>query len=257
MRNRLFLTVMSIAMILFFASCGTMTKTTQNAKVDMHTSQNSLDWSGVYQGVLPCADCEGIQTTVQLKDNGEYKLGTEYLGTKEKYTSEDSGKFTWDDAGQIITLDNGDKYFVGENQLTRLDQEGQKVTGRLASYYILQKANGSLTETYWKLLTLNGEKVEMDSTFQREPHLILKEKDHRVSGNAGCNQVMGTYSLHSGNKITFSQMATTLMACPNLKAERAFLKMLEQVNGYTLNGEELSLENGDETIATFKAVYFH
>ena len=25
-----------------------------------HTAENSLDWSGDYQGKLPCADCEGM-----------------------------------------------------------------------------------------------------------------------------------------------------------------------------------------------------
>lgn len=26
-----------------------------------HNSQNALDWDGEYEGVLPCADCEGIK----------------------------------------------------------------------------------------------------------------------------------------------------------------------------------------------------
>ena len=30
------------------------------------TSQNALDWPGMYEGVLPCASCEGIQTTLTL-----------------------------------------------------------------------------------------------------------------------------------------------------------------------------------------------
>ena len=31
-----------------------------------HNSQNSLDWAGVYQGILPCADCEGFDTVITL-----------------------------------------------------------------------------------------------------------------------------------------------------------------------------------------------
>jgi hypothetical protein len=30
------------------------------------TSRTSLDWPGTYTGVLPCADCEGIETTITL-----------------------------------------------------------------------------------------------------------------------------------------------------------------------------------------------
>ena len=29
------------------------------AAPDLHSSQNALDWAGVYEGVLPCADCPG------------------------------------------------------------------------------------------------------------------------------------------------------------------------------------------------------
>ena len=31
-----------------------------------HNSRNSLDWAGIYEGVLPCADCPGIQTRLTL-----------------------------------------------------------------------------------------------------------------------------------------------------------------------------------------------
>lgn len=40
--------------------------------LDMHTSQIALDWSGIYKGVLPCADCEGIETEVTLRDYNSY-----------------------------------------------------------------------------------------------------------------------------------------------------------------------------------------
>ena len=30
------------------------------------SSENVLDWDGTYKGVTPCADCEGIETTVTL-----------------------------------------------------------------------------------------------------------------------------------------------------------------------------------------------
>ena len=34
---------------------------------DMHTTMNSLDWDGTYTGILPCADCKGIETNITLK----------------------------------------------------------------------------------------------------------------------------------------------------------------------------------------------
>ncbi len=47
---------------------------TMAKQADMHTSQNSLDWAGVYEGVLPCADCPGIQTRLTLSRDETYEL---------------------------------------------------------------------------------------------------------------------------------------------------------------------------------------
>ena len=43
-------------------------------------SQNSLDWEGTYRGILPCADCEGIETKITLSANGTYEYKASYLG---------------------------------------------------------------------------------------------------------------------------------------------------------------------------------
>ena len=43
---------------------------------DEHNAQNSLDYIGMYQGVVPCADCEGIETSLSLEDETNYLLKT-------------------------------------------------------------------------------------------------------------------------------------------------------------------------------------
>ncbi|HLR36509.1 MAG TPA: META domain-containing protein [Chitinophagaceae bacterium] len=257
MKKNILLSMMTLAVVLFIVSCGVSSKITKNNPDGAHNSRNSLDWNGVYKGVLPCADCPGIRTTIQLTEDGHYKEETKYLGRNDSGAFNESGTFSWYDAGGKIRLANGDQYMVGENKLIRLNQDGLKVKGSLADHYILSKLNGKVTETYWKLVSLNGEKVVVDSSFNREPYLILKEKDNKVSGNAGCNQIMGSYTLKEGDKIEFSQMASTMMACPNLDSERAFLDAIEKVDQYSLNGEELVLKSEGQPVATFKAVYFH
>lgn len=257
--KRIIVTFLAIAAVTgLLYSCGTTSKSTQSETPDMHNSKNSLDWAGVYNGILPCADCEGIQTTLELKNDGSYRIQSKYLGKNEKEnTFSTSGKFTWDKNGQIITLENGNKYFVGENNLTQLDREGNKVTGSLAGHYILNKMNGQIINTYWKLMTLNDQKVIVDSTDLREPHLMLREKEHRISGNAGCNQFMGFYELKPDQQISFSKIASTLMACPKMERERQFMQMLEKADHYAVEGENLTLLIGDKAVATFKAVYFY
>ena len=45
-----------------------------------HTAENSLDWHGKYTGTLPCADCSGIETAIQLNKNKTYEINETYLG---------------------------------------------------------------------------------------------------------------------------------------------------------------------------------
>lgn len=110
---------------------------------DGHNSQNSIDWAGTYRGTLPCADCEGIETVITLNPDGTFKKIDNYLTNKEGENKfEESGKFTWDVNGSIITLksDSGDfMYKVGEGKLFALDMEGKMVEGQLADKYILVK----------------------------------------------------------------------------------------------------------------------
>ncbi|MEO3737524.1 copper resistance protein NlpE [Shewanella baltica] len=102
------------------------------------TSQNSLDWAGSYEGVLPCASCEGIQTLITLQSDNSFVQETVYLGKDEKILKL-MGKAAWDEKGQKITLEDGTQYLVGENQLIMLDTQGQRITGDLATNYVLKK----------------------------------------------------------------------------------------------------------------------
>ncbi|MDR0542850.1 MAG: copper resistance protein NlpE [Dysgonamonadaceae bacterium] len=108
----------------------------------IHTAQNALDYEGTYEGVVPCADCEGIKTVITIKYDGTYAMKFSYLG-KNNTVYEKSGSYKWDKSGQVIILEgieNGpDKYFVGENHIRQLDMNGQDITGMLAEMYILEK----------------------------------------------------------------------------------------------------------------------
>jgi len=47
-------------------------------------SLNSLDWPGIYRGVLPCADCEGIETEIKINADLTYVISSTYLGKNEE-----------------------------------------------------------------------------------------------------------------------------------------------------------------------------
>lgn len=114
---------------------------TETIIVDSHTSRNSLDWPGMYKGILPCADCEGIETILEINMDNTYNLKTTYLG-KEENIFEESGSFSWNNLGSIISLDNQEppnKYRVEENQIRHLDMDGKVISGDLSEFYVLRK----------------------------------------------------------------------------------------------------------------------
>ncbi|ENV36579.1 NlpE N-terminal domain protein [Acinetobacter sp. COS3] len=120
------------------------TATSEAVAVDSaHTAENSLDWNGTYKGVLPCADCEGIETELELNADKTYELKETYLGKGDGKAFESKGSFQFDaNNTSVIELDKtGDnrKYFVAEGYLKALDMEGNEITGDLAEKYELKK----------------------------------------------------------------------------------------------------------------------
>ncbi len=232
------------------------------ATAESHNSRNSLDWAGVYRGTIPCADCQGIQTEIRLHDDLTYHRASRYLG-KDTSIFRESGSFEWDQNGSKIILAISDhdskpvSYLVGENVLIQLDMEGNRITGNLADRYLLKKDENEITEKYWKLVELYGQKVVMGENQQREVYVILKTEDNRIQGFGSCNTFSGHYQLLDGNRIRFLNVAATKMACPEMQTEVQFFEVLEKADSYHLDGDRLALHRARMApIARFEAVYF-
>lgn len=122
----------------------TQSTATPVAVVDTaHNSQNSLDWSGTYKGILPCSGCDGIETEITLSKDMNYLRLTKYLGKKNAMVGELRGKFTWNEEKSLVNLegveDGPSQFKVGENTLTQLDMKGNEISGANADKYILRK----------------------------------------------------------------------------------------------------------------------
>lgn len=106
-------------------------------------SSNALDWDGVYVGVTPCANCEGISIELTLEKNKTFVLKTKYLGKGAEDVLVEKGSFVWDKTGSIIELQGIEHkpkfYKVGENHLIQMDNEQKIIEGSLATKYILKK----------------------------------------------------------------------------------------------------------------------
>jgi copper homeostasis protein (lipoprotein) len=260
--------------------------TTEVVVIDEHNAKNSLDYIGMYKGIVPCADCEGIETTLWINENN-YVLLTNYLGKKNKAETESRGAYVWNNEGNTIILEGienaPNRYFVGENYLKQLDMDGNKIEGDLSERYVLQKKsnekvlpppsppspmlikdvsyhpkslqNNSLIKNKWRLVELNGEPIANNNDHKKEMFIQLNNEG-RYSAFAGCNNMMGGFELKNEKSlIKFTQGVSTLMACDDMETEQAFAKMLETVDNYSLNGNQMTLNKARMApLARFEAM---
>ncbi len=137
----------------FLSGCGNRTTVVEDPSVeventmtesmvpDMHTTESAVDWNGTYNGVMPCASCEGIDTTVMLNSDNTYTIVSVYKGDADGATFTDTGTLTWSDDGSTVTLsgDDAKMFFVSEGYIQALDANGQKIDGAMEQGYILKK----------------------------------------------------------------------------------------------------------------------
>ena len=110
---------------------------------ESHHTESQRDWSGLYQGFLPCVDCKGIKTMLALNPNNSYILITQHVGKSDREITE-KGKFAWDEATNTIILTPRNStethsYLMENNALVHLDSKGERITGKLAEHYVLHK----------------------------------------------------------------------------------------------------------------------
>ena len=223
-------------------SCnGKANKITSEFK-DHHTAQNSLDWNGTYSGVLPCADCSGIETGLTLNADNTYLLTTSYLGKQDPGTNTLEGKFEWN--GNFINLlgiKKGERpttYKVEENRIRQMDLKGKEIEGNLAKSYVLTKnGNPNVEDRRWQLVELYGKPV----TGEPETHYVLfHSKDGRIEAKAGCNTMSWNYVIKNELRLQTEKGISTLMACPdNLEDELS--RAISEADNLSTDGEHLSL----------------
>jgi uncharacterized lipoprotein NlpE involved in copper resistance len=215
-----------------------------------HQASRSSEWTGVYRGTLPCADCEGIETELTLNKDNSFLLKTIYLGKGEK-SYEEKGTFSWNVEGNTIVLsgtkDRPRLYFMGENEIIQLDMEGNKITGSLSDHYILKKTTAQIPETSklagnWELNFIAGQSISFDSLYpEKKPNISFDISNSTVSGNTSCNNFNGRLNA-DGNKISFNEpMAMTRMICMDGNGENVFMETLKKINSYSITDEGKTL----------------
>ena len=110
----------------------------------------------------------------------------------------------------------------------------------LNTYWVLQKIGTTATPTEANALPLS---------------LLLKIETTNVQGNAGCNRFRGNYTRTGSDQLTFSQLITTKMSCPQASTESSYLQALGATASYRIQGDTLRLFGSQPgvTLAQFSA----
>ena len=99
---------------------------------------------GIYQGILPCADCAGIETVLYLYPDSTYLERRTYLDLPKEGIDEQLSSGRWVQvSANLLRLTRPKQsggptdYRLRTRGLQQLDLDGQEVTGDLAERYVL------------------------------------------------------------------------------------------------------------------------
>jgi heat shock protein HslJ len=210
---------------------------------DGHNSRNALDWAGTYSGVMPCADCPGIEMRLTLRNDGSYELSTLYQD-RQPAPKIVSGRFSWDAAGNSITLDAagmGQQFRVGEGRLLQLNQDGSS-PGWNATHRMLmlqpapaQRAGSApplaraLQDHRWTLQSAADAGGKPNATLWVPNHpFVLRFQEDRLNVQGGCNTMNGSWRLGAQGELIVGRMAATMKACEPalMQADKALADLL-------------------------------
>lgn len=84
-----------------------------------------------YRGILPCADCEGIETSLFLDASGTWVMSQHYLGKKTSYAT--FGQWVRTADKLVLTQNNGEKHYFlpKDDSLVMLDTKGNPIQSSL------------------------------------------------------------------------------------------------------------------------------
>lgn len=111
------------------------------------------------------------------------------------------------------------------------------------------KYNMPLAGTEWKLVELNGVKHDVFAQDADTFHFTLDAEKHSLNGVGACNRFFGSYEWGGGDSLRLMSVGMTRMACPNMDLEDDFVRALDRVDHYRIDGDRLELYAGDRRVA--------
>lgn len=103
-------------------------------------SDKNSNVSGVYQGILPCANCDGIENKLILNNDLTFQLETTYLGKGDEKPFVKKGNYKIENQQLELLVKSGFKYQINDNYLELLDISGNKIESEL-NYKLIKKSS--------------------------------------------------------------------------------------------------------------------
>jgi heat shock protein HslJ len=119
-------------------------------------------------------------------------------------------------------------------------------------YCMANAQNQSLTETKWKLVKLGMDKKVVPADASKEP-FVKFGNDKSISGNTGCNEIMGTYETSGDDGIAISAGMTKMFCADGIDVENGLMDALKKADRYSINAGRLTLSKGRYNLASFEA----
>lgn len=116
---------------------------------DGHNAENSLDYDGTYYGVLPAADCPGINVTLTLNKDKSYTIVNDYI-ERSSYTEKGTYEVNENTLTLVTEKNDSSFYKIGENTLQMLDREKKVIESPFSDMYFLRKPTTVKTLTSGK-----------------------------------------------------------------------------------------------------------
>jgi putative lipoprotein len=119
---------------------------------------------------------------------------------------------------------------VTERERTRVSERDRG--GRAA-----EEQRAALEGARWRPVQIGGRNVNVSG---QEPWLEFDSRSSNVDGSGGCNRITGGYEV-TGTSLRIHTLASTMMSCPSMDTERAFLRALDRTRTYRVLGRVLEL----------------
>ena len=103
----------------------------------------------------------------------------------------------------------------------------------------------------WVLQEMKGKKVTPEDFGKELPYIDIHTTETAFTGFGGCNRLKGKIEAAEANKLRFTEIVSTKMACISGNKENLFMEVLQNATKYEVRDKKLYLSNQQGIVAVF------